>query len=75
MKRTATIALGVVLGFILGMAVTVTASAKGLTNVRVGPTAAIGVATSADGQIVYIVHGNGIFKSTDGGINFTEIHE
>lgn len=39
----------------------------GITDVRVGPTAAISIATSADGSVVYIAHGNGVFKSTDGG--------
>ena len=47
--------------------------AKEITDVRVGNTAAISVATSADGRIVYVAHGNGFFKSTDGGDNWKRI--
>jgi hypothetical protein len=76
MKRTATHALGLVLGLILGMAITVTASQKDLTAARAGPNAAaISVATSADGQIVYLVNNSGFFKSEDGGATFTMLHE
>jgi len=42
-------------------------ASRGVTVVRVGPTAAIGVACSAGGSIVYVIHGKGVFKSTDGG--------
>ena len=44
-----------------------------ITDVRVGPTAAIGVACSADAQTVYVAHGNGFFKNTDGGETWKQI--
>jgi len=47
---------------------------RGLTDVRVGPTAAIGISCSADGEIVYIAHGNGVYKSNDGGKNWKQIY-
>ena len=45
----------------------------GVTDVRVGPTAAIGIATSADGATVYVVHESGLFKSTDGATTWHEM--
>ncbi len=47
---------------------------KGLTDVRVGPTAAVSVACSADGKIVYVVHGNGVYKRTNGSKDWDKIY-
>lgn len=75
MKKASSIVIAAVLGFIVGIGASAIASQKDLTNVRMGPTAAISVATSADGQIVYVVNGSGFFKSDDGGATFTKLHK
>lgn len=62
------------IGIIFAFALLVLANASSLTDVRVGPTATISIATSADGKIVYVAHGNGVFKSEDGGANWAQIY-
>lgn len=64
---------GLVAGVLLAGATVVAAEKIGVTDVRVGPTAAISVTTSSDGQTVYIVNGNGLFKSLDGGANWRKL--
>lgn len=63
-------------GFIIGLALSGAAFAAdriGVTDVRVGPTAAIGITTSADGRTVYVVNGNVLFKSSDGGSSWSKL--
>ncbi len=55
------------IGALSATSLSVAAQKLGVTDVRVGPTAAISISTSADGNIVYVAHGNGVFKSSDGG--------
>ena len=59
--------LGALLASAVFAGIVVAKDGLGVTNVRVGTAAAIGIAASADGQTVYVVNGNGLFKSTDGG--------
>ena len=44
------------------------------TDVRVGPTAAIGIATSCNGDVVFVANGHGIFKSSDGGETWNQVY-
>ncbi len=60
-------ALGALLASGAVAGIVVAKDGLGVTDVRVGPAAAIGIAASADGKTVYVVNGNGLFKSTDGG--------
>lgn len=68
------IVVSIIIGFILGMGVQVLAANSKPTDVRVGPTAAIGITTSSDGSIVYVANGNGIFKSIDGGEKWNKVY-
>jgi hypothetical protein len=61
------VVVSISVGALFVTALAAAAQKLGVTDVRVGPTAAISVATSADGNIVYVAHGNGVYKSTDGG--------
>jgi hypothetical protein len=66
------LAVGVTLGIIAVAAVAATQK-TGVTNVRVGPTAAVALATSAVGSIVYVASGNGVYKSSDAGETWTKL--
>ena len=66
-------AVGVVCGVLASSVVAMAAEKIGVTDVRVGPTAAIGITTSADGSILYVVNGSGLFKSADGGATWTKL--
>lgn len=57
--------LGLALG--VGLATAGAIFANNVVDARSGNTAALSVATSADGVIVYVVNPNGFFKSGDGG--------
>jgi len=59
--------ISLAVGALSATAIAATAQKIGVTDVRVGPTAAIAITTSADGNIVYVANGNGVFKSTNGG--------
>lgn len=59
--------VGLAIASLGAVSVAVVSQKLGVTDIRVGPTAAISVSTSADGKIVYVAHGNGVFKSSDGG--------
>jgi hypothetical protein len=61
-------------GVILGLSAQVIAKPSKPTDVRVGPTAAIGIATSSDGAIVYIANGNGVFKSVNAGSSWVKVY-
>jgi hypothetical protein len=62
-----------IVGLLLGLGYAWADSNKP-TDVRVGPTAAIGVATSCDGKIVFVAHGNGIFRSSDSGATWDKVY-
>ncbi len=66
--------LSMIAGLILGFGIQVFASTSKPTDVRVGPTAAIGITTSCDGSTVYVANGNGIFKSTDSGTTWGKVY-
>jgi len=68
-----TFAFAALAGALASACIAVAAEGLGVTNVRVGPTAAIGVATSADGLTVYVANGNGVFKSADGGLTWRRL--
>ena len=68
LKYLSLVALGVLIGL------SVQSFAAKPTDVRVGPTAAIGVSSSCDGKVVYVANGNGIFKSSDGGTTWTQVY-
>ena len=61
----------VIVGFLLGIGFQAFANP---TSVRVGPTAAIGIATSGDGSIVYVANGSGIYRSKDSGGNWEKVY-
>jgi len=66
--------VSIAFGFILGIGIQALAANSKPTDVRVGPTAAIGITTSSDGSIVYVANGNGIFKSTDAGETWNKVY-
>ena len=68
------IVASIIFGFMLGIGAQTLAANSKPTDVRVGPTAAIGITTSSDGKIVYVANGNGIFKSTDAGETWNKVY-
>ncbi len=69
------IRIPILMGVLLLIVVAVTAWAASPTSVRIGETAAIGIATTCDGEVVFVANGYGIFRSKDGGETWTQVYQ
>lgn len=76
MNRNVNFVVGIITGILISLAGTITVyAATQNKKLWLGLSAANSISTSADGQIVYLVNPNGVFKSTDGGGNWEQIYQ